>query len=159
MQRNLPPAPEPFKTATEELGCGMDELAQAADRHRRAGWLRRVAVTLHHRKAGYTANAMGVWIVPEDRLDEVGPRMASFRAVSHCYQRPTYPDWPYNVFTMIHRRTRTECEEVMDAIRRATGIAGGAAVYSTREFKKERIRYFDPAFDDWERRAGEGCEP
>lgn len=153
MQRSLPLTAEPFAAFAGELGCGIGELARIVERHRQAGWLRRIAVTLHHRRAGYTANAMGVWIVPEDRIEEAGRRMASFRVVSHCYRRPTYPDWPYSLFTMIHQRTREECETVMDALRRATGIADGIAIYSTREFAKRRIRLFDPAFEAWERRA------
>jgi DNA-binding Lrp family transcriptional regulator len=152
LQRDLQRVPEPFREMAMELGCGVEELAAIADRHRDRGWLRRIALTLHHRRAGYQANAMGVWIVPSHRLDEVGPRMASFRSVSHCYQRPSYPDWPYNLYTMIHRRTRAECDEVVDALRRATGVDRGLAVYSTREYMKRRIRYFDPAFDTWEKR-------
>lgn len=157
MQRSLPLTAEPFAAAAGELGCGVEELARILERHRQAGWLRRVAVTLHHRGAGYAANAMGAWIVPEDRIEDAGRRMAAFRAVSHCYRRPTYPDWPYGLFTMIHQRTREECEAVMDALRRATGIGEGVAIYSTREFTKRRIRYFDPAVEAWERRTlGDG---
>ena len=80
------------------------------------GILRRVAAILFHRRAGFSANGMGVWKVPDDRIVELGPRMAAFRGISHCYQRPTYEDWPYSVFTMAHGRSKEECDAILDAI-------------------------------------------
>ncbi len=80
------------------------------------GLLRRVAAILFHRRAGFSANGMGVWQVPDDRIEEIGPRMASFRGISHCYQRPTYADWPYQIFTMAHGRSKEECDAILDAI-------------------------------------------
>ena len=78
--------------------------------------LRRVAAILYHRRAGFSANGMGVWRVPEDKIAEVGARMAAVRGVSHCYQRPTYADWPYSVFTMAHGRSKEECDAILDGI-------------------------------------------
>ena len=69
-------------------------------------YMRRFAAVLNHRKAGFGANGMAVWKVPEEELDDLGPRMAAFSAVSHCYKRPTYPDWPYSIFTMVHARSK-----------------------------------------------------
>ena len=80
------------------------------------GGLRRVAAILFHRRAGFSANGMGVWAVPEDEILETGKRMAAFRGISHCYQRPTYPDWPYSVFTMAHGRSKEECDAILDSI-------------------------------------------
>ena len=80
------------------------------------GLLRRVAAILFHRRAGFSANGMGVWKVPDDRIAEIGPRMAAFRGISHCYQRPTYEDWPYQIFTMAHGRSKEECDAILDAI-------------------------------------------
>ena len=68
--------------------------------------MRRFAAVMNHRSAGFKANAMGVWAVPDEELDAIGPQMAGFAAVSHCYRRPTYDDWPYSVFTMVHGRSR-----------------------------------------------------
>ena len=65
---------------------------------------------------------MGVWKVPEERILELGPRMAAFRGISHCYQRPTYADWPYSVFTMAHGRSKEECDAILDSIAEDTGI-------------------------------------
>ena len=83
--------------------------------------MRRFAAVMNHRSAGFKANAMGVWAVPDDRLDEIGPQMATFSAVSHCYRRPTYDDWPYSVFTMVHGRSARDCEATIEAIRDETG--------------------------------------
>jgi DNA-binding Lrp family transcriptional regulator len=92
-----------------------------------------------------------VWKVPEQRIEEVGNAMAGFAAVSHCYQRPTYPDWPYNLFGMLHGRSKEDCEASADAIAGETGISEHAMLYSTKEYKKIRVRYYTEDFFDWER--------
>jgi DNA-binding Lrp family transcriptional regulator len=112
--------------------------------------MRRFSAVLRHREVGFSANAMGVWAVPPDRQEEFGRAAAGFAAVSHCYLRPTYPDWPYSVFTMIHARDRTGCEDVLSAISRATGVADYSALYSTKEYKKTRVRYFADDIQEWE---------
>ena len=108
--------------------------------------MRRFAAVMNHRSAGFKANAMGVWAVPEDRLGEIGPQMAGFAAVSHCYRRPTYDDWPYTVFTMVHGRSARDCEATIEAIRSETGIEEHALLWSVKEYKKTRVKYFT---DDW----------
>jgi DNA-binding Lrp family transcriptional regulator len=115
------------------------------------GLLRRVAAILFHRRAGFSANGMGVWRVPEDRIMELGPRMAAFRGVSHCYQRPTYQDWPYQIFTMAHGRSKEECDAILDAIAAAMPVQDRATLYSSTEFKKVRLLYFTDDFRAWER--------
>jgi hypothetical protein len=95
---------------------------------------------------------MGVWQVPEGRVLEVGPRMAAFRGISHCYQRPTYADWPYSIFTMAHGRSKEECDAILDAIGESFDcIEGRATLYSSTEFKKIRLLYFTDDFRAWER--------
>jgi DNA-binding Lrp family transcriptional regulator len=111
--------------------------------------MRRFAAVMNHRNAGFKANAMGVWAVPDEHLDEIGPAMAGFAAVSHCYRRPTYEDWPYNVFTMVHGRSARDCEATIEAIRRETGIDEYCLLWSIKEYKKVRVRYFTPEWDDW----------
>jgi len=96
-----------------------------------------------------SANAMGVWAVPEDQLGEIGPRMASFSAVSHCYRRPTYEDWPYTVFTMVHGQSARDCEATIDAIRTETGVEEHALLWSVKEYKKTRVKYFTNDWDAW----------
>lgn len=152
LQRDLPVEPEPFAGACETLGMSCAGLAAVAAEMRAQGKMRRFSAVLNHRQAGFAANAMGIWPVDPARpdFDAVGEKMASFRAVSHCYRRPTYPDWPYSIFTMVHGRTAEECEAVLAEISRETGVAGYRALYSTQEWKKTRVIYFDRAIADWE---------
>ena len=103
---------------------------------------RRFAGILRHRKAGFSSNAMAVWIVPPERLNEVGPMLAGYRAVTHCYKRPTFPSWPYNLFTMIHAGSQKECEDVVESMTRESGLEEVLLLYSTREYKKTRVKYF-----------------
>jgi siroheme decarboxylase len=151
-QGDLPVVPEPYVQAASELGVGADALVDHLRAMADRGILRRVAAILYHRRAGFSANGMGVWKVPEDRIAEVGPRMAAFRGISHCYQRPTYADWPYSIFTMAHGRSKEECDAILDAIAEQTPeIEGRATLYSSTEFKKIRLLYFTDDFRAWER--------
>src|SRR5439155_21229956 len=116
--------------------------------------LRRVAAILFHRRAGFSANGMGVWKVPEERIMDLGPKMAAVRGVSHCYQRPTYDDWHYSVFTMAHGRSKEECDAVLDGVAGVAGAGGDdrAIFYFFMEFKKIRLLYFTPDYAEWEAR-------
>ncbi len=143
-------APEPFAPAAAELGITERELLDHLESMRERRALRRVAAILFHRRAGFSANGMGVWRVPEERILELGPRMASFRGISHCYQRPTYADWPYSVFTMAHGRSKDECDAILDSIAEDTGIEDRRTLYSSTEFKKCRLRYFTDEHERWE---------
>ena len=108
----------------------VDELLEHLEGMKERGILRRVAAILYHRRAGFSANGMGVWKVPDEQIEELGPRMASFRGISHCYQRPTYEDWPYSVFTMAHGRSKEECDAILDAIADEFAITERATLYS-----------------------------
>ncbi|HEX6652920.1 MAG TPA: AsnC family transcriptional regulator [Thermoleophilaceae bacterium] len=141
---------EPFAPHAAELGISQSELFEHLESMRERRALRRVAAILFHRRAGFSANGMGVWKVPEERILELGPRMASFRGISHCYQRPTYADWPYSVFTMAHGRSKEECDAILDSIAEDTGIDERRTLYSSTEFKKCRLRYFTDEHKRWE---------
>jgi siroheme decarboxylase len=141
---------EPFAAPAAELGVSQEELFEQLESMRERRALRRVAAILFHRRAGFSANGMGVWKVPEERIVELGPRMASFRGISHCYQRPTYADWPYSVFTMAHGRSKEECDAILDSIAEDTGIHERRTLYSSTEFKKVRLRYFTDEHKRWE---------
>jgi DNA-binding Lrp family transcriptional regulator len=142
--------PEPFAPAAAELGMSQEALLAQLESMQERRALRRVAAILFHRRAGFSANGMGVWRVPEERILELGPRMASFRGISHCYQRPTYADWPYSVFTMAHGRSKEECDAILDSIADDTGIEDRRTLYSSTEFKKCRLRYFTDEHKRWE---------
>ncbi|MGH2948310.1 MAG: Lrp/AsnC family transcriptional regulator [Solirubrobacteraceae bacterium] len=149
-QGPMPVVPEPYAPAAGRLGVPQEEVLRRLESLRERGGLRRVAAILYHRRAGFSANGMGVWNVPEDEVLDTGRRMAAFRGVSHCYQRPTYPDWPYSVFTMAHGRSKEECDAILDSIAEATGITERATLYSSTEFKKVRMLYFTDDFRRWE---------
>jgi DNA-binding Lrp family transcriptional regulator len=143
-----------YAPAAERLGVPVEEVLRRLESLRERGGLRRVAAILYHRRAGFSANGMGVWAVPEPDVLETGKRMAAFRGISHCYQRPTYADWPYSVFTMAHGRSKDECDAILDSIAVATGIEQRATLYSSTEFKKVRMLYFTDDFRRWEAEHG-----
>jgi siroheme decarboxylase len=151
VQDDFPLVPHPFEVCAGNQDMTEDELFSGMADLKRRGHLRRVAAILHHRRAGYAANAMAVWAVPEERAEETGRRMAEYAAVSHCYQRPVYADWRYNIFSMIHGRKVGDCEKVVEAIQQAIGIDDYAVLYSTKEYKKTRVRYFTEELEAWER--------
>jgi DNA-binding Lrp family transcriptional regulator len=151
LQGDMPVIPEPYAPASAELGIPQERLLEHLRGMQERRLLRRVAAILFHRRAGFSANGMGVWKVPDERIMELGMRMASFRGISHCYQRPTYADWPYSVFTMAHGRSKEECDTILDSIAADTGIDERSTLYSSTEFKKIRLLYFTEDYRAWER--------
>jgi DNA-binding Lrp family transcriptional regulator len=150
-QGDLPVESAPYREAAAALGVTEEALVAHLEGMAERGLLRRVAAILFHRRAGFSANGMGVWKVPEDRILEIGKRMAAFRGISHCYERPIYEDWPYQIFTMAHGRSKEECDAILDAIETEIGcIEERATLYSSTEFKKIRLQYFTDEFKNWE---------
>jgi siroheme decarboxylase len=143
----------PFDAAAAELGMSVEDLLEHLQGMVDRKLLRRVAALLHHRRAGFSANGMGVWKVPDAEILETGRRMAAFRGISHCYQRPTYEDWPYSIFTMAHGRSKEECDAILDSIATECGIGpeDRSTLYSSTEYKKIRLRYFTDDYSRWER--------
>jgi DNA-binding Lrp family transcriptional regulator len=150
-QGDQPVVQEPYAAASQKLGMSQEELLVHLEGMQERRLLRRVAAILFHRRAGFSANGMGVWKVPDERIMELGPRMAAFRGISHCYQRPTYADWPYSIFTMAHGRSKEECDAILDSIAQDTGVTERATLYSSTEFKKVRLLYFTDDYRAWER--------
>jgi len=151
LQKDITVVEEPFKEATEKLGLSYDAFFAIANELKESGVMRRFATILNHRKAGFGANAMSVWAVPEDKGEEIGREMAEFSAVSHCYLRPSYPNWPYNLFAMVHAKTQEECDALIEEMAKESGLTEYGKLYSTVEFKKQRLVYFDDAFEAWEK--------
>jgi DNA-binding Lrp family transcriptional regulator len=158
LQEDIPPVAQPYRPMADRIGLSEQGLFEATAHLSAQGYLRRVAAVLHHREAGFRANAMGVWVVPATRTEEVGQIMGSFKGVSHCYLRPTYPDWPFSIFTMVHGQEAKDCQAIINAISEATGITEYALLYSTKEYKKIRLKYFTPDLDEWEARARRSLE-
>ncbi len=142
LQKDLEVTPRPFDILAKNLGITVDELFKKAIEYETMGVMRRFAAILRHRDAGFAANGMIVWMVPEDKMDEVGYKLASFPQVSHCYRRPVYPDWPFNLFSMIHARTIEAAKKIAIELSNFVGINEYKILFSSREFKKERVKYF-----------------
>ncbi len=145
-QAGLPLVPRPYHAVAEQLGLSPDEVMARIEDMLEFGIIRRIGLVPNHYRLGYTANGMTVWDVPDERVDELGARIGALDAVSHCYHRPRHlPDWPYNLFAMVHGRSREDVE------RQASGIAeilgawnrAHAILYSTRILKKTGLRISD----------------
>jgi len=149
-QYDIPIVAEPFKGIVEELGIGYDKFFTILNELKDAGVMRRFAGILNHRKAGFNANAMVVWDVDEKKGEAIGKKAAEFSAVSHCYLRPKYPNWPYNLFTMVHGKTTQETNGIIREMADEIEHFSRRPLYSTREFKKVRIKYFSSEFEAWE---------
>ena len=154
LQGDMPVIEEPYAPAAAELGYDARSACSTTSRGCRsagccAAW-RRSSTTAARasRRTGWASGRC-----PTSRSSRSAARMASVRGISHCYQRPTYEDWPYSVFTMAHGRSKEECDAVLDAIAEQTGIHERATLYSSTEFKKIRLLYFTEDFKDWEQRT------
>jgi len=153
LQQDMPLVAEPFKPWADQAGISVAELLAHAQDFLDRKLMRRFSAVLKHREAGISANAMGAWEVPAEKQEAFGQLAAAYTAVSHCYLRTTYPDWPYSIFTMVHAPTREQCEAVLGKISAESGIASYAALYSSTEYKKMRVKYFTPEIEEWEARA------
>ena len=142
LQKDMEIIDEPFVKAAKNLGITEDEVFAKMKHYEDVGVMRRFAAILRHRQVGFTANGMIVWKVPEDRITSVGETLGSFPQVSHCYERPTYDDWPYNVFSMIHCKTHDEAYDVAKTIQDQINVDEYKILFSSREFKKTRVEYF-----------------
>ena len=143
LQWNLPLAPRPFERVAREFGLEESELLEQARRFLESGIMRRYAAVLRHQRVGYTSNGMGCWVIPPERVEEAGRLAAAERAVSHCYERPAFPPrWPYNFLTMIHAGSDDEVRAVVERFRPDLRPTEYTVLFSRREFKKQRVRYF-----------------
>ncbi|GFN39058.1 MAG: Lrp/AsnC family transcriptional regulator [Nitrosopumilaceae archaeon] len=142
LQKDLEIEDRPFLKAAQNLGITEEQLFQKAKYYEEIGVMRRFAAILRHRDVGFVANGMIVWKVPEDRINEVGEKLGAFPQVSHCYQRPVYKDWPYNVFSMIHCKSKEEAAEMTKTIQKQIDVPDYRILFSAREFKKTRVEYF-----------------
>jgi len=142
LQEDFPISPEPFKQIAENLDISEKVLLDRIQFFLDSGIMRRFGATLRHHQVGFKYNAMVVWKIPTTYSKEVGHRMAQFSEVSHCYERPTYPDWPYNLFTMIHGTSKDECFNIAKKIALAVGFFDYELLFSSHELKKVSMKYF-----------------
>ena len=150
LQDDIAIVSEPFKDIIEDLNIDYETFFTIVEELQKSGMMRRFASILNHRRAGFNANAMVVWDIDETNGEEIGKTAASFSAVSHCYLRPKYDNWQYNLFTMVHGKTEEETNGVIQSIANEIEYKSYMPLYSSREFKKVRIKYFSKEFNQWE---------
>lgn len=142
LQKDLEITDRPFLESAQRLGITEEQLLEKIKQYEDTGIMRRFAAILRHREVGFTANGMIVWKVPEGRIEEVGSKLGAFPQISHCYQRPVYQDWPYNVFSMVHCKSIQDAEEMAREIQKQVSVDEYKILFSSREFKKTRVEYF-----------------
>ncbi|MGI0064590.1 MAG: winged helix-turn-helix transcriptional regulator [Nitrosopumilaceae archaeon] len=142
LQKDLEIVDKPFSKVAQNLGMTEEQIFDKLRSYEEIGVMRRFAAILRHRDVGFVANGMIVWKVPEERITDVGRKLGAFPQVSHCYQRPVYPDWPYNVFSMIHCKSEDEAQEMAKTIQKQINVDDYKILFSAREFKKTRVEYF-----------------
>ena len=142
IQGDLPVDRRPFAILAEKIGMTEEEFLDRVKNLKKKGVLRRFGATLRHQKAGYGSNAMIAWLVPDERIDEVGEKLARFREVTHCYQRNPQGDWRYNLFSMVHGNNRDQCYEIAERMSQAVNISDYVLLFSETEFKKTSMEYF-----------------
>lgn len=141
LQQDLPLVPAPFSAMAERVGMDTEQfLAGCRSLHER-GIIRRFSASINHRNVGFTANAMSCWAAPPDKTDTAGQKLATLKEVSHCYERKINQYWQYNLFAMIHGRSREQCEVIAEQVSCETGLSDYTSLYSTKEFKKTRVKY------------------
>ncbi len=141
LQLDLPLIPSPFAAIAARLGMDEDNFLTQCQSLLHRGIMRRFGAAINHKSAGFRANAMTCWVAPPEKVDSAGRELASLREVSHCYERKTNQLWQYNLFAMIHGHSREICQEIADTVSRNTGLTEYVLLYSTKEFKKTRVKY------------------
>lgn len=142
LQKDLQVIDRPFLPAAQALGMSEEQVFEKLRYYESIGVMRRYAAILRHRDVGFTANGMIVWRVPEEKIESVGETLGAFPQISHCYQRPVYADWPYNVFSMVHCKSIAEAESMAKDIQSHIQVDDYKILFSSREFKKTRVEYF-----------------
>ena len=142
IQGDLPLDKRPFALVAEKAGISEKEYIERIQNLKKSGIIRRFGATLRHQEAGFSSNAMIAWLVPDDRIDEVGEILAQFKEITHCYQRNPQSDWRYNLYTMVHGSSRDECYKMAERMSRSAGIDEYTLLFSEKEFKKTSMQYF-----------------
>jgi DNA-binding Lrp family transcriptional regulator len=140
LQQDLPLTDSPFDSMASALGLEVGPFLAACRSLLQNGAIRRFSASINHRQAGFAANAMSCWAVPQDKVDAFGRRLAELREVSHCYERKTNPSWKYNLFAMVHGHSKDDCHKIVADISQETGLHDSLMLYSTKEFKKQRVK-------------------
>ncbi len=143
IQGDIEISPTPYAGIARDLGISEGELLDSLNDLCRRGVIRRFGATLRHQRSGFSANAMVAWQVAAEQVEAVGPVMAGFDAVTHCYCRPPTGDWPYNLYTMIHADSEAACHTMAAKMAEKAGVANYTLLFSRKELKKTSMAYFD----------------
>ena len=155
IQEDMPITERPYLAISQKLGVSEDTLLETLQSLCERGFIRRFGATLRHQKTGFTANAMAAWQVEEERVEEVGSKLASFKQVSHCYRRNPTGDWPFNLYTMIHANDKASCRQTARDMSAETGVATYCLLFSRKELKKTSMVYFPSDEDDCPGQSGQ----
>ncbi|ASF46916.1 siroheme decarboxylase subunit beta [Methylovulum psychrotolerans] len=142
-QAGLPLTLEPYQTLAEQLGLSKEEVMQRLSAMQAGGIIRRIGAVPNHYKLGYRFNGMTVWDVPDEQIDRLGQQVGQLPFVSHCYHRPRHlPDWPYNLFAMVHGKHQQDVDAQIQHIAAVLGewCRGREVLYSTKILKKTGFR-------------------
>ena len=142
LQEDFPLCEEPYKILAQRVGISEAEFLQRVKELVAEKKIRKMGAVLRHREVGFNANALCAWCVPSDNLDAIAKIMVSNAAVSHCYDRTPAPNWNYNLYTMIHAKTREECEKIIGELSNLSGITDYKILYTKKEWKKTGMKYF-----------------
>lgn len=144
LEAGLPLATRPYQILAERIGATEQAVLEQVRQWSESGLFRRVGLVLKHRALGFRANAMLVLDIPDDQVNAIGQRLGQAAGINLCYQRPRrLPDWPYNLFCMVHGRERTQVRELIDALLAEHGLSDTPhrLLFSTRAFKQCGGRY------------------
>lgn len=150
LQKEIPLQPRPFDALAKIYGIESDAILETARRMQKRQQLRRIAAITTGRKQSFSASGMGVWAVPAERVEEVGQLLASHKAVTQCFLRPTYPDWAYNLFTTLHGRSVDECETTVNELAHEAGVSDARVLFPVKEYKRGKLAFFSPELAAWE---------
>jgi len=139
LHRSLPIESKPFLTLARELGTTEDEVLEVIRALIAHDVIRRYGAVVRHGRIGYSSNVLVAWNMPEERIDEFDKIVREIDEVSHVYERTRYPEWNYNIYTMIHGHSRDECLGVVERISNSVKIKEYVSLFTRREFKKRKL--------------------
>jgi len=141
ISQDIPLEKVPFKVLALKLGIGEQVLLTRIKAYKKKGLMRKFSASVNHKKIGFNSNAMVVWNIPDKLIASTGKLMASYPQISHCYQRIKAPGWDYNLYTMIHGRTKAECLVVVKDISKKTVCKDYRILFSSKEYKKTAVKF------------------
>ncbi len=143
LSEGLPLCERPYLALAEKLGVSEEEVIEGIKGLLEKGYIRRFGATVRHDRSGYEGNVMVAWIVPEERIEEVGRACAEKPFVTHCYVRRTAPDWPYNFYTMVHARDEDTCRRLVEELARELNLSDYELLFTEKEIMRRLRRYFE----------------